>query len=116
MADRPGNDTTLKARLAGLSGDAARVLGHGMMRPCTDARVRQAVAAALADPTVTGRVRHEIEGMASDLAEDVVEPARALTLRFRVTDEEADRIRANAEKAGLTLSDYVRGVALGNLH
>lgn len=112
MSDRPGSDSALKLRLAALSAEAARVLGPGTLRPCADVRVRQAVAAALADPALTDRARREVAGLAADLATDEPE-ARALTLRFRASDAEAEAIRARAEAAGLTLSDYVRRAALG---
>lgn len=114
MSDRPGNDTTLKVRLAALSREAARVLGHGTMRPCADVRVRQAVAAALADPDVGDTARRELAGVAADLATNEVErDVRDVTLRFLVTQDEADEIRARAESVGQTMSDYVRRSALG---
>lgn len=114
MSDRPGNDTTLKVRLAALSSEAARVLGHGTMRPCADVRVRNAVAAALSDPTLSAAARREIGGMAAELATTEEErETRNITLRFLVTEDEADEIRARAEAAGQTMSDYVRRAALG---
>lgn len=115
MADRPGNDATLKIRLAALSSEAARVLGHGTMRPCADVRVRNAVSAALADPNLTAAARREISGVAADLAStDDERETRTVTLRFLVTEDEADEIRSRAEAAGQTMSDFVRRAALGS--
>jgi len=114
VRDRPGDDTTLKARLAGISFEAALVLGSGVLRPCADLRVRQAVSAALSDPALAASDRDEIAGIAVDLAEDQPPGSgRPLTLRFRVSEEEASELRRRAAEAGLTISDYVRRVALG---
>lgn len=39
-------------------------------------------------------------------------PERPLTITLRVSAEERKRIRANAKAEGLTVSDYLRGIAL----
>lgn len=114
---RPGTDTTLKMRLAGISGEAARVLARGMHVECADVRVRNALAAALGDPAITAAHRRELAVLALTVqpseGDDTDDEVRDETLRFRVSADESQTIRERSDAAGVTLSEYVRQLALG---
>lgn len=111
---RPGEDSDLKIRIARLSTEAMRTLNGAVSRDCADIRVTRALEAGLRDPNATARERKQLLAIVEELSgvEKAEDETRSVVLRFRVTDDEDEQIRARADAAGQTISEYLRSAAL----
>lgn len=106
---RVGVDTALKIRLATLSTAAAKTLGYAISRDCSDVRVANALAAALQESHVP-EVRAQLTELAHEITErmEPVSDTRTQRITVRVSEDEFDRIAANAEAENSDMSDLLR--------
>ena|SRR5450756_1496119 len=100
------NINDAKRLIAGASIEGLRILGAGVSKPCYQGRYNLAATAALEDPKAV--LTTEERRLIASFIEEEGEEARGFTLRVRLTESERDAIQAAAEKAGRTMSEYVR--------
>lgn len=98
-----------KRLIAAASPEAARLLGPGISGLCSQNRYNIAARAALADPESQLTIA-ERRAIAAFMDHDGAPDVRDTSLHIRVSKPELARVAARAEAAGMSISEYVRGV------
>ena len=96
-----------KRLIAASSAEGMRLLGAGVYRTCHQSRYNAAATAALNDPAAE-LSPEERRLIASYIEGEDPESRMGYTLRVRLSEFERARLGALAERAGDSMSEYVR--------
>jgi len=104
-----------KLHLAALSPDAAALLAGPCAPGTASSAVRRACHAALADQSVQGAARAELLALiqsAPDLWVPAAKQRRTQLVQIRLTPDEAELLKELAQRAGVSVSQWLRQRAL----